>query len=59
MDAQKILNESQSSVKLIRNSRGYGWEIKIYDFDVELILKAIKITDTSLRKEYAPELDTE
>ena len=59
MDAQKILQESQSSVKLIRNSRGYGWEIKIYNFDAKKILEEVKETDTALRKEYAPELDAE
>ncbi len=59
MDAQKILTESQSSVKLTRNSRGYGWEIKIYDFDEKAILEKVKETDTALRKEYAPELDAE
>ena len=59
MDAQKILTESQSSVKLIRNSRGYGWEIKIYDFDTDVIFAEVKKTDTALRKEYAPELDAE
>lgn len=59
MDAQKILNESQSSVKLTKTSRGYGWEIKIYNFDVPKILEEIKKTDTALRKEYAPELETE
>ena len=57
MDAQKVLNESQSSVKLIRNSRGYGWEIKIYDFDIEKIKEETKKTDIALRKEYAPELE--
>lgn len=59
MDAQKILTESQSSVKLIKNSRGYGWEIKIYNFDVKQILAEVKTTDNALRKEYAPELDSE
>ncbi len=59
MDMQKVLAESQSSVKLIRNSRGYGWEIKIYDFDADKIIPTIKEKDTELRKEYAPDLEPE
>lgn len=55
MDAQKILNESQSSVKLSRTTRGYTWEIKIYDFDEQIILDKINGLDIDLRTLYAPD----
>ena len=55
MDIQKILNESQSSVKLSRTTKGYTWEIKLYHFDDNEIIPRLKILDADLRKEYAPD----
>lgn len=59
MDAQKILNESQSSIKLTRTTRGYTWEIKIYHSDVDKIIPILREKDALLRNEYAPELEAE
>ena len=57
MDAQKILNESQSSIKLTRTTRGYTWEIKIYHADADKIIPILREKDTLLRNEYIPELE--
>lgn len=29
--------DQKSSLKLIKNTKGYGWEIKVYDEDIEKI----------------------
>lgn len=36
MDETPIQSQT-NSFKLIKNSRGYGWEIKIYDEDIKKI----------------------
>lgn len=47
------LKENKSSIKLIKNSRGYNWEIKVYDDDDNLLFslpnKVAKL-DEDLRK---------
>ena len=44
-----------SSIKLIKNSKGYNWEIKIYNEDVMIMLANIEDADTKLRKLYGGE----
>lgn len=41
-----------SSVKLIKNSKGYTWEIKVYNDDLDLILENTKIIDEKLKERY-------
>ena len=42
-----------SSIKLIKNTKGYSWEIKIYDEDVETMLKQIKEADEAMKRDYS------
>ena len=41
-----------SSIKLIKNSKGYNWEIKIYNEDVKVMLNDIYTADKSLKEDY-------
>lgn len=59
MDVQKVLQESQSSVKLTRTTKGYTWEIKVYHEDEKIALTRIHEADTELRERYAPDLEAE
>lgn len=47
--------ESKESVKLIKNSKGYNWEIKIHltDFTDQHALERLKKLNEDLTKEYA------
>ena len=38
-DTQEETIQQKSSVKVSRNSRGYNWEVKVYDDDVDKALK--------------------
>lgn len=35
----EIAVEQKESIKLIRNSRGYNWEIRVLDLDIERLKK--------------------
>ncbi len=59
MDVQRIVEAKENSIKLIRNSRGYNWEIKINDFNENAILPKIEKIDTELRQKYAPDPEAE
>ena len=52
MDATTIFNKDESSVKLMKMSKGYQWEIKIFGDNIDEILKAIKETDTKLKAQF-------
>jgi len=39
METDIPIAEQKSSFKLIKNSRGYNWEIKVYDEDMDLAFK--------------------
>ena len=44
-----------SSIKLIKNSKGYNWEIKIYNENESVMLANIEDADTRLRELYGGE----
>ena len=52
MDATTIFNKSEGSVKLMKMSKGYQWEIKIYGDNIDEILKTIKETDSKMKAEF-------
>lgn len=39
-NSQNFTAESKSSVKVIRNTKGYNWEVKCYDEDPDKALEA-------------------
>ena len=41
-----------SSIKLIRNLKGYGWEIKIYNEDVDIMLVQITKANEVMKAQY-------
>ena len=53
MESTKIINETESSVKLTKNSKGWGWEIKIYDMNPDNILKQVKKLNDELTADYS------
>lgn len=38
-NSQEQTHEQKSSVKVSRNSRGYNWEVKVYDEDIDKALE--------------------
>lgn len=52
MDATKVYNISQCSVKLMKMSKGYNWEIKVYGDNMEEIHEQVKDEDNRLKTEY-------
>ena len=50
---QKILIESENSVKLTRGQKGaYGWEIKVYGAKLEACVATVNRADEYMRKNY-------
>jgi len=45
-----------SSVKLIKNTKGYQWEIKIYDKEGIEMVEEIQKIDLQLKLKYSPEV---
>ena len=52
MDATTIFNKDESSIKLMKMSKGYQWEIKVYGDNINEILKTIKETDSKLKAQF-------
>ena len=52
MDATTIFNKDESSVKLMKMSKGYQWEIKIFGDNIDEILKTIKETNEKLKAQF-------
>ena len=52
MEISKIMTIQQTSIKLMKMSKGYNWEIKFYGDDVAEILKKINETDSKLKELY-------
>lgn len=51
-NTQEIIHEQKSSVKVTKNSKGYNWEVKVYDEDPDKALtKQIEI-EGKLQKRY-------
>jgi transketolase N-terminal domain/subunit len=45
-----LLEKQEDSVKLIKYSRGFGWEIKIHGKDMSKIVSAIDEVNKELKK---------
>lgn len=41
-----------SSFKLIKNSKSYGWEIKVYDEDINIAMNKASIVDSLARAKW-------
>ena len=59
MNEEFDLGKQTSSVKLIKNSKGYNWEIKIYNENIEEMLKEIEAVDNELKSKYKQEVKNE
>jgi len=59
MNEEFDLGKQTSSVKLIKNSKGYNWEIKIYNEDLDTMLKEIETVDAELKSKYKQEVKNE
>ena len=46
-NTQDITQEQKSSVKVTKNSKGYNWEVKVYDEDPDKIFD--KLVDLELK----------
>lgn len=50
-NTQEIINEQKSSIKVVKNSKGYVWEVKVYDNDIDKALeKTIEIEEKCRQK---------
>lgn len=53
MDTMEITNEQTlHRIELTKNTKGYGWSIKVYDRDIEKAIELIKQTDLKLKTMY-------
>ena len=50
--ANTEVENNLSSVKLIRNSKGYNWEVKIYDPNPEIAANTAMDIEERLRNKY-------
>lgn len=52
MDKEEIpmLEKQEDSVKLIKYSRGFGWEIKVHGKDMEKVVSTIDVVNKELKK---------
>ncbi|MCZ7598389.1 MAG: hypothetical protein M5U09_12615 [Gammaproteobacteria bacterium] len=51
-DEQYLVQTPKCSVKLIRNSRGYNWEITYRDDYQGVVLQKVEEIDKELREKY-------
>jgi len=49
------VNEDRNSIKLMKMSKGYQWEIRLSDDDIESQLPRLEKIDADLRKKYNQE----
>ena len=52
MDVSEIFQHNDNSIKVMKMSKGYNWEIKIHGKDMDLILKEIAGVDEKLKAQY-------
>ena len=53
MEDNNIIPQSNESIKLIKNSKGYNWEIKLIDDEnIENQIKRLEKIDKELREKY-------
>ena len=55
MDATTIFNKSEASIKVMKMSKGYNWEIKAYGANMDEILKTIVDTEAKVKAQFATE----
>ena len=51
-DEQEQTLQQKSSVKVKRNSRGYNWEVKVYDDNAEAAMKETFRLEEACEKKY-------
>lgn len=51
-NSQNFTAESRSSVKVIKNTKGYNWEVKCYDEDPDKALAATIRLEKKCQEEY-------
>lgn len=51
-----IIVEQKASIKLVKNTKGYGWEIKAVGNTMEEILADIESTNDVLKTRYGNEV---
>ena len=51
-NSQNFAAEQRSSVKVMRNTKGYNWEVKVYDDDPEKALETTIRLELECRKIY-------
>jgi len=51
-NTQEQTLQQKSSVKVSRNSRGYNWEVKVYDDDVDKALREMIRIEGDCEKKY-------
>ena len=51
MDEQHPITEQKESIKLIKNSKGYNWEIKLLELDIEKLEKLNKEMEMKFKNE--------
>ena len=52
MEEETPIIEQKSSVKLIKTTKGYNWEVKVYDADLDKILAGIEKLDRAIKAKY-------
>jgi len=52
MEEETTAFEQKSSVKLINGAKGYRWEVKVYDKDLDKILEGIEKLNNKLKEKY-------
>jgi hypothetical protein len=54
-DGEIVVNVPNVRIKLIRNTKGYNWEISVADDDMDYVLARTYDADAWLRKHYGSE----
>ena len=49
------INEQKSSIKLVKNSLGYGWEVKLYKEDSKSLIEELKKINDKMLKDFPKE----
>ena len=55
VETPQPMAEQKSSVKVTKNSKGYGWEVKIYDDDPEKALNTMIELELECHNKYGEE----
>ena len=57
LEGSDIQINQKESVKLTKNSRGYGWEIKLLSDDIEKEIERLDKINKKLNVKYGDDLD--